>query len=312
MTRVPLGDYFCGVLARDPSTYDFLAALDLPPPIRRARTAPLDPAYDPRASATPGQLRLPDHRQRRDGPAAARAARGHSGLGRHRRPAHRSRRLDLAEHARAAATRPAARRTEWPDERPVAQRAGRLHGHAARSGRAVAGQQLAAPDRSRRARRRRPGWRAADRGLEGGRWHGHLSRLRADRAQLPAVERQRRAVALPDHACRRRQRRRLGAGAAVPALGRPGAASGDGRLLDAAQAVAGLVLGADRRCTASGWAARCSCSAAAAWSAGGSLSIVGLDRARGRGGVHQSPASAPSRTRRITRVVVVRPDRRRQ
>jgi len=47
MTRVPLGDYFCGVLARDPSTYDFLAALDLPPPIRRARTAPLDPASIP-------------------------------------------------------------------------------------------------------------------------------------------------------------------------------------------------------------------------------------------------------------------------
>jgi hypothetical protein len=47
MTRVPLGDYFCGVLARDPSTYDFLAALDLPPPIRRARTAPLDPSTMP-------------------------------------------------------------------------------------------------------------------------------------------------------------------------------------------------------------------------------------------------------------------------
>src|SRR5919205_819480 len=47
MTRVPLGDYFCGVLARDPSTYDFLAALDLPPPIRRARTAPLDPTTVP-------------------------------------------------------------------------------------------------------------------------------------------------------------------------------------------------------------------------------------------------------------------------
>ncbi|HLZ27464.1 MAG TPA: hypothetical protein VKV73_09100 [Chloroflexota bacterium] len=47
MTRVPLGDYFCGVLARNPSTYDFLAALDLPPPIRRARTAPLDPATVP-------------------------------------------------------------------------------------------------------------------------------------------------------------------------------------------------------------------------------------------------------------------------
>jgi hypothetical protein len=47
MTRVPLGDYFCGVLARDPSTYDFLAALDLPPPIRRARTAPLEPATIP-------------------------------------------------------------------------------------------------------------------------------------------------------------------------------------------------------------------------------------------------------------------------
>src|SRR3989442_4266556 len=47
MTRVPLGDYFCGVLARNPSTYDFLAALDLPPPIRRARTAPLDPANIP-------------------------------------------------------------------------------------------------------------------------------------------------------------------------------------------------------------------------------------------------------------------------
>lgn len=43
MARVPLGDYFCGVLARDPSSYDFIAALDLPPPIRRARTAPLDP-----------------------------------------------------------------------------------------------------------------------------------------------------------------------------------------------------------------------------------------------------------------------------
>src|SRR5438105_100030 len=47
MTRVPLGDYFCGVLARDPSTYDFLATLDLPPPIRRARTAPLDPLTIP-------------------------------------------------------------------------------------------------------------------------------------------------------------------------------------------------------------------------------------------------------------------------
>src|SRR5205823_4226844 len=47
MTRVPLGDYFCGVLARDPSAYDFLAALDLPPPIRRARTAPLEPATMP-------------------------------------------------------------------------------------------------------------------------------------------------------------------------------------------------------------------------------------------------------------------------
>jgi len=47
MIRVPLGDYFCGVLARDPSAYDFLAALDLPPPIRRVRTAPLDPATVP-------------------------------------------------------------------------------------------------------------------------------------------------------------------------------------------------------------------------------------------------------------------------
>jgi hypothetical protein len=47
MTRVPLGDYFCGVLSRDPSSYDFLSALDLPPPIRRARTAALDPASMP-------------------------------------------------------------------------------------------------------------------------------------------------------------------------------------------------------------------------------------------------------------------------
>jgi len=47
MTRVPLGDYFCGVLARNPSNYDFLAALDLPAPIRRARTAPLDPGTIP-------------------------------------------------------------------------------------------------------------------------------------------------------------------------------------------------------------------------------------------------------------------------
>ncbi len=47
MTRVPLGDYFCGILARDPSAYDFLAALDLPPPIRRVRTAPLEPATVP-------------------------------------------------------------------------------------------------------------------------------------------------------------------------------------------------------------------------------------------------------------------------
>src|SRR5207302_1804338 len=47
MTRVPLGDYFCGVLARDPSTYDFLATLDLPPPIRGARTAQLDPLTIP-------------------------------------------------------------------------------------------------------------------------------------------------------------------------------------------------------------------------------------------------------------------------
>jgi len=35
------------VLARNPSSYDFLAALDLPPPIRRARTAPLEPATVP-------------------------------------------------------------------------------------------------------------------------------------------------------------------------------------------------------------------------------------------------------------------------
>ncbi len=47
LSRVPLGDYFCGVLARDPSSYDFLSALDLPPPIRRARTAPLEPATVP-------------------------------------------------------------------------------------------------------------------------------------------------------------------------------------------------------------------------------------------------------------------------
>lgn len=47
LSRVPLGDYFCGVLARDASAYDFLAALDLPPPIRRIRTAPLEPATIP-------------------------------------------------------------------------------------------------------------------------------------------------------------------------------------------------------------------------------------------------------------------------
>lgn len=47
MARVPLGDYFCGVLARDPSSYDFLAALDLPPPIRRVRLAGLEPATVP-------------------------------------------------------------------------------------------------------------------------------------------------------------------------------------------------------------------------------------------------------------------------
>jgi hypothetical protein len=47
MTRVPLGDYFCGVLTRNPSNYDFIAALDLPAPIRRARTAPLDPGTVP-------------------------------------------------------------------------------------------------------------------------------------------------------------------------------------------------------------------------------------------------------------------------
>ena len=115
MTRVPLGDYFCGVLARDPSTYDFLAALDLPPPIRRARTAPLDPATVPDQAAAAGQLRLPDHRQRGHRAAAARAARSHPGLGRHGRPADRGRRLDLAEHARLAAARPAAGRADRPD-----------------------------------------------------------------------------------------------------------------------------------------------------------------------------------------------------
>src|SRR5438552_1235782 len=56
MTRVPLGDYFCGVLARNPSTYDFLAALDLPPPIRRARTAPLDPATMPERAQLLGRF----------------------------------------------------------------------------------------------------------------------------------------------------------------------------------------------------------------------------------------------------------------
>ena len=56
MTRVPLGDYFCGVLARDASTYDFLAALDLPPPIRRARTAPLDPATVPERAQLMGSF----------------------------------------------------------------------------------------------------------------------------------------------------------------------------------------------------------------------------------------------------------------
>lgn len=47
MSRVPLGDYFCGILARDPSSYDFLSALELPAPIRRIRTAPLDPSSVP-------------------------------------------------------------------------------------------------------------------------------------------------------------------------------------------------------------------------------------------------------------------------
>jgi hypothetical protein len=56
MTRVPLGDYFCGVLARDPSTYDFLAALDLPAPIRRVRTAPLDPATVPERAQLMGSF----------------------------------------------------------------------------------------------------------------------------------------------------------------------------------------------------------------------------------------------------------------
>jgi hypothetical protein len=50
LTRVPLGDFFCGVLARDPSSYDFLAGLDLPPPIRRVRTAPLDPTTLPESA----------------------------------------------------------------------------------------------------------------------------------------------------------------------------------------------------------------------------------------------------------------------
>lgn len=47
MLRVPLGDYFCGILARDATSYDFIAALDLPPPIRRARVAALEASTMP-------------------------------------------------------------------------------------------------------------------------------------------------------------------------------------------------------------------------------------------------------------------------
>ena len=269
MTRVPLGDYFCGVLARNPSTYDFLAALDLPPPIRRARTAPLDPAHRPRPRPTARQLRLPDHRQRRHRAAPARTARGHPGLGRHRRAADRSRRLDLAEHARSAAARSAARRTHWADQPAVAERAGRLHGHAASMppGPWLVSNSRPRTDRGAHVVVAQDGV-PLDRRLEARRRHAHLPRLRADGAQLQAVDRQRGAVALPDHPRRRRQRRRLGAGAALPALGRRRAAAVDGRLLDAPQADAGLVLGADRRVRRRPRRARCSSSADAAWSAG--------------------------------------------
>jgi hypothetical protein len=56
MARVPLGDYFCGVLARDPAAYDFLGALELPPPIRRIRTAALEPASLPHRAQLMGSF----------------------------------------------------------------------------------------------------------------------------------------------------------------------------------------------------------------------------------------------------------------
>jgi hypothetical protein len=43
LVRVPLGEMFCGVIGRDARNYEFLAALDLPPPVRRARIVPMSP-----------------------------------------------------------------------------------------------------------------------------------------------------------------------------------------------------------------------------------------------------------------------------
>lgn len=41
IVRVPLGELFCAVVGRDARNYEFLAALDMPPPLRRARIVPM-------------------------------------------------------------------------------------------------------------------------------------------------------------------------------------------------------------------------------------------------------------------------------
>src|SRR5215471_9705777 len=153
MTRVPLGDYFCGVLARDPSQYDFLSTLDLPPPIRRARTAPLDTATVPDSAQLLGSfdcLIIDNAASAQLRPEQLEAIQVWVGTG------------GLLIEVGGATWQS----TLGPGECAVAERARRLHGAAHGPAGSVAGEQFPPARRSGRARGSCPGRRAVDGRLE--------------------------------------------------------------------------------------------------------------------------------------------------
>src|SRR5438105_4267223 len=165
-------------------------------------------------------------------------------MGRHWRLVDRSRRRDLAGNPRSVTARPVACRAKRPDQFAVAELYRRPDGYTTRCPRPVARESGACAYRSWGARGRGSGRGAAGRRLQTRRWNLDLSGIRAHLAQLPGVERQRGAVAISHHARSGRQRRWLSPGTTLPALGSP-AATVDGRLFDASEADARLVL--DRR-----------------------------------------------------------------